>query len=592
MSTKSREETDGWMAALQSVLAQLPEQQQGGQVEADNFYDIPSEVQQLNRVGDIQGRHLPSLPHEIPNDAVEPSAEDAGKQKQQQKLGNKVKATKALAILFRFPRSSRGSSEDDSSIASRKRQSVDSSTNTDDVYQELPSPARSVTPYSSVESLGQVARSSSSTQTEDIYHVVISIPKGESGINHSRSNSEGLVSMPKPVAPQEDELPVYDFPSPTVRPLSCISLQSETEVTTSQNPFARLLSQSRARLFQPKPSTIPVVDTKSSLSLGPESLPAEIYDVPNPRRISVTFDNSVDECDSGQAEYDLVTTPPRAIAPLPQNANGSSAGNSNGPAPKQKLARYWQDKISEAGKQSNGQKNNSATTNCCIPVQNNDTASKETKSVGRSFSRLVTPRTPLTSLTELLTASSNEFGLIKPSALRNKFYKAQQSNGEVKTSTAVAASSRAHLESKESSNKTSSSVKKEPPPRPPAPARPLVMKKPNEAVNSTIAELNQQFLKRAANDSASITSSEGSNPPSPVGEQYKARWAYVAQTSLELSINSGEIVQVLAKNGPCWLVKARNKKGLVPKEYLVPLTSISNGNLWSFSSNGEAPIAV
>ena len=588
MSTKSREETDGWMAALQTVLAQVPEQV-GIAVEEDNFYDVPSEVQQqqLTRVGDIQGRHLPSLPHEIPNDAaVESSAapEDANKQQrqqQQQKLGNKVKGTKAFAILFRFPRSNRGSSEDDSSIASRKRQSVESSTNTDDVYQELPSPARSATPYSSGESLGGqfvTARSSSSTQTEEIYHDVISSPKG-SAIHHSRSNSDGLVAMTKPVAPLEDELPVYDIPSPTIRPLSCISLQNDTEVTTpSQNPFARLLSQSRARLFHPKPGVV-MPDISNSVG-SPESL--EVYDVPmvNPRRISVKFDNSVDDEDESAQNYDLVTTPPRAIAPLPPQQNGNCSA-----APKQKLARYWQDKISEAGKQT--QKSDSKSIKCCLPVQTN-----ETKSVGRSFSRLVTPRTPLASLTELLTSSSNE--LIKPSALRNKFSKLSSSNnGEVKNLTSTAALSRLPLESKELSKTDSDNVKKEPPPRPPAPPRPVVMKKPREAINSTIAELNQQFRKRANDSATSSTSSESSNPPSPVGEQYKARWAYVAQNSLELSINSGEIVQVLTKNGPCWLVKARNKKGLVPKEYLIPISAASsNGNLWSFSSNGESPIAV
>ena len=271
-----------------------------------------------------------------------------------------------------------------------------------------------------------------------------------------------------------------------------------------------------------------------------------------------------------------MTTPPRAIAPLPQNDA----------APKQKLARYWQGKISEAGKQTNSQtqKSDSKSTKCCIPDL---TSTSETKSVGRSFSRLVTPRTPLASLTELLTSSSNE--LIKPSALRNKFSKLQSTNNGEGKNLNAAASSRLVLESKEIS-KTDSN-KKEPPPRPPAPARPLVMKKPSEAINSTIAELNQQFMKRA-NDSASSKVSD-SSPPSPVGEQYKARWAYVAQNSLELSINSGEVIQVLTKSGPCWLVKARNKKGLVPKEYLVPLTSamttVSNGNLWLFSSSGESP---
>jgi hypothetical protein len=73
-----------------------------------------------------------------------------------------------------------------------------------------------------------------------------------------------------------------------------------------------------------------------------------------------------------------------------------------------------------------------------------------------------------------------------------------------------------------------------------------------------------------------------------VKEQYKARWAYVATNSFELSINSGEIVQVLSKSGANWLVQAKNKKGLVPQEYLVPLAS----QVLSLTKVGEAPITV
>ena len=52
---------------------------------------------------------------------------------------------------------------------------------------------------------------------------------------------------------------------------------------------------------------------------------------------------------------------------------------------------------------------------------------------------------------------------------------------------------------------------------------------------------------------------------------YKARWQYVPQNALEVSMNCGEMVQVICKSGPNWLVRIGKKKGLVPKEYLLPV---------------------
>lgn len=98
---------------------------------------------------------------------------------------------------------------------------------------------------------------------------------------------------------------------------------------------------------------------------------------------------------------------------------------------------------------------------------------------------------------------------------------------------------------------------------------------------------NGELIEQSSVESKII---KDTNMPSlkSVKDQYKARWAYVATNNLELSVNSGEIVQVLTKSGASWLVQARSKKGLVPKEYLVPIAA----NVFSLTKVGEAPITV
>jgi hypothetical protein len=144
----------------------------------------------------------------------------------------------------------------------------------------------------------------------------------------------------------------------------------------------------------------------------------------------------------------------------------------------------------------------------------------------------------------------------------------------------------------------SNSNKREPPPRPPAPIRSPLTIKTGESINLA-DELNRKLMRRVMKneevasgqlpiESKNMKDSTVTIISKPKKELYKARWAYVATNNLELSINSGEIVQVLTKSGASWLVQARNRKGLVPKEYLVPMAA----NALSLTKVGEAPITV
>ena len=80
MSTKSREETDGWITCLQSALSQTPETMEQRDLlddEEENVYDDPVEVQHQHsrpkaRLELIQGRHLPSVPSEEVNKTAKP----------------------------------------------------------------------------------------------------------------------------------------------------------------------------------------------------------------------------------------------------------------------------------------------------------------------------------------------------------------------------------------------------------------------------------------------------------------------------------------------------------------------------------------
>jgi len=488
MSTKSREETDGWITCLQSALSQTPETMEQRDLlddEEENVYDDPVEVQQQQsrpkaRLELIQGRHLPSVPSEEVNKTAKPLANSS--------------SSSLMATIFKFPRGHQKNStaDDPLIIVNNKRQSVDSSTDTDDLYQELPSPTRSATPYSSVESIHNGIQ-------DDIYDDASSARKPIKTVV-KKDSKLALLSVPD----DGKVLPVYDIPSPGIRPL----FQS-TDETDKSNSF-------------------PVA--------------AEVYDVPPPNPKRITPDPPVAEAPS----YDRLPTPPRSVtAPT---------------KPQHKMARFWQEKLGESSplfrKEPSPPK--------CLPLQQ-QVNGKETKSVGRSFSRVSVNRTPLTSLTELMASSSSSGGAqVSPGGSKTSVLKEKLAK-DIKSSF-----NRGPISPVISLN----NGKKEPPPRPPAPsaARPIT---------NLAAELSQQLAKRQQRqqqnslEEAEIKQKEEDlklvSPPSPTGEQFKARWAYVAENSSELSLNKGESVDVLSKNGPSWFVRVRNKKGLVPCEYLIPV---------------------
>lgn len=559
MSTKSREETEEWIVALQAILIQVGDSQdtKADKIDDDDdsFYnDIPENIQQRDiqsRMESIQGRNLPSLP----------AKEQEKTSQSQEKPINKVN----IRPFFQRGRSS--SSEEEQSF---KRQSVDSSTNTDDVYQELPSPTASGTPYSSLDSLKE--------SSEDIYYNV----EEKKNVTNNLESYENIQqsqrvpdrSLRWPTPPPEDDIPVYDIPSPTIRPLSTVSVKSENDETLNQSSFASLISQSRNIVLQRKISKSGSVTVVSSAP--------EVYDVPasKPRPISMTKESELET----SIAYDHVPTPLRTFIP-------SSEINVQPPPPTSqmnKLARSWKDKLDKP--LTNFKKESSPPTKC-LPKP-----STETKSVGRCFSRTSPPRTPLASLTELL-ASKNGV-VLKPSALKMNAanIKENTTTDPAGTSIGTKLGTKPSISLKPKvtvANNNSFINKKDPPPRPPAPIR--SPNKTSEPSNIT-DELSRKLMQRA------MKSEQGSEPVTKtevkdnatsglkeVKEQYKARWAYVATNPLELSINSGDIVHVISKTDPNWLVQApNNKKGLVPKDYLVPITK----KVLSLTKIGEAPITV
>uniref|UniRef100_A0A0P5VA83 Uncharacterized protein n=1 Tax=Daphnia magna TaxID=35525 RepID=A0A0P5VA83_9CRUS len=590
MSTKSRDETDEWIMALQAILVQVGDSFEltttKTNEDCDSDTDQPAENNKQkelqSRMESIQGRNLPSLP----------ASEQENKPPQLQKIA-KANNGSRMATLFRLRGKSSSSEEEQSS----KRQSVDSFTSAvDDVYQELPSPAASTTPYSSIENLKQ--------SSEDIYNSVqdvanisahdlptsatpaVSPVRGVS-IHHSRSLSDGLVTWPN--APPEN-LPVYDVPSPTIRPLSTLSTLSDEEGSNSATVVSKRQKRS-GFVFHQQSRKLSSFGSVNAVSDSPE-----VYDVPvtNPRRISMTEVES-----EALIAYDRVMTPPRTVVPAPEPSPPPSIA----PATK-KIVRYWQEKIGQADKpSSNIKKNTLSPPTKCLPKPSSveKVTLPETKSVGRCFSRTSPQRAPLASLTELLASSKN--GVQAPTTfsfqtnIANTNRNMTSSSGiKVGSKPGNTSNSTFNLGIKASNTDCSSTNKKEPPPRPPAPVRTPLANKASEPVNLA-DELNRQLMKRVIKNGELIEQSsveskiiKDTNMPSlkSVKDQYKARWAYVATNNLELSVNSGEIVQVLTKSGASWLVQARSKKGLVPKEYLVPIAA----NVFSLTKVGEAPITV
>ena len=442
--------------------------------------------------------------------------------------------------LFKFTRSRR-STQTSEEETSGKRQSFDSSSGTDDIYQELPSPTASLTPYSSIENLKNPIQQCNSA--EDIIHSEPDgsspdLPKENVSVGYLENYCDDSPKKTTTTSISESDLTLYDIPSPNIRPLSILSMHSEdgkqaTMSTTSS--FARQISLRRANLLGRKPPTI-------SSSIEPLPIPAlvpsdpvttcgtELYDVPASNR-PVAAD----------------AQPAIVMAPVVPEVG-------NQPTKIQRMAQYWQGKLNEGGFLA-------ATS-----VQKSESdlvQSKEIKSVGRSFSRPAIHRPALTSLTESLSPRATETTL-RPSQLINKITKeletinkgTDSSNNAIFPRGIKAYQSHPH-------------VKKEPPPRPPAPVR----TNPSPIAKVFTETASKVALQQKMEDIMNTSKFPSHNNNC---DQYRARWAYVAQNSLELSINSGEIVKAVTKCGPSWLVETRNKKGLVPKEYLIPVTGTGN----------------
>lgn len=596
MSTKSREETEEWIMALQAILIQVndPLESPTEKIDEDCYtdYDQPLEctkkTELQSRMESIQGRNLPSLPAtELENNLL-------------QQLNKTGKANGKMNTLFRFRGRSSSSEEEQQS----KRQSIESiASEVDEVYQELPSPVASTTPYSSVENLKE--------STEDIYNSVEDVrnsthdlPSNKNSavssvrggnIQHSRSLSDGLVTWPN--APPED-LPVYDIPSPTIRPLSTIGVLSDEAGSNGTTGLKNQRQETkRGFIFTQKSRN---QSSSGSVNAVSEYRP-EVYDVPanNPRRISIAENEN-----EALLAYDRVTTPPRTVIPHPEVKSPASPLAPT-PATK-KVARYWQEKVCQVDGPSNNFKKDTSPPTKCFPKPSSVEKVMplaEIKSVGRCFSRISPQRAPLASLTELLASSKNggDIQMIKPSAFKAKVANVNGSLTGIKETGGKQGKmsySTFNPGVKASNIDNSNSNKREPPPRPPAPIRSPLTIKTGESINLA-DELNRKLMRRVMKneevasgqlptESKNMKDSTVTIISKPKKELYKARWAYVATNNLELSINSGEIVQVLTKSGASWLVQARNRKGLVPKEYLVPMAA----NALSLTKVGEAPITV
>lgn len=575
MSTKSREETEEWISSIQAILVQVSDSQDikadktdDDDDDIDSVYEEPSgntpQRELQNRMDSIQGRNLPSLPPAM-------EKQDTIPLQSQEKSSSKANYGNILT-LSRIQRGRSSSSSEEEKLL--KRQSVDNSTNTDEVYQELPSPTASGTPYSSIESLQR--------SSEELYYNVEDMCKKPNSGQKENINSDSIVSARSnqvpdrsvhwPSPPTEEDLSVYDIPSPTIRPLSSISVMSNEGEKTNKPTFASQIVQKRNFVLNQQARKISCSGPVTVVVNDPE-----VYDVPasNPRPISMTKEIEPEALKA----YNRVPTPPRTVIPPPETNPPSP------PSTRNKLARTWKEKLDNP---LNSFKKESSPTKC-LPKP-----SAEVKSVGRCFSKTTSPRAPLTSLTELLASSKNG-GNLKPSAL-----KSNAANQSVQTGSSVGnklvikpnITLKPQITEVAKNDNNSTTCKKEPPPRPPAPIRLPLSKKTSEPVN-VADELNRKLMQRAMknrelDETSEAVAKETSTNSMELKEQYKARWAFVATNHLELSINSGEIVQVLSKRSENWLIQCRNKKGLVPKDYLVPLTT----NALSLTKIGEPPITV
>lgn len=534
LSTKSRDETENWIVALQAVLDEVVETDKMD--EYNEVYEQPQvnhhQMDLQGRLECIQARNLPSLP-------AEPS-----QQKPQLPLPNRLPAP------IQFEKSQSSSSEE-----SIKRQSVDSSTNTDDeLYQVLPSPAASTTPYSSVENL--------KPSDEEIYNSIEDNKCSTSeNINSTYLNERRPPSQLEWPGPPSEE--VYDIPSPTVRPLN--TKNSNGSATTENNSFSTIALQRKETFSQQLQKAFRTSTTVSNTR--------GVYDIPpsNPRPVLSAKDKKLFKIEPKEqievsTEYDCVSNPPRSItSSIPIHPTTSKSTTNL-----QEKKNLYQLKPLSTFKKDPPTK--------CLPKP-----STEIKSVGRCFSRVSPQRIPLTSLTEIITSSKIGTEL-KPSSIKKEV---SSVDGKVITPPVVKVSSQqtkflnSLLESRViTKSDIVDTAKKVPPTRPPPPVRTFKERKIVES-NVAMDELSQHLMKRALKikETENLTTeikSEDSLENSNKGatkERYRARLAYIASNIMEVSVNKDEIVQVLTKTEVNWLVQARNKKGLIPKEYLVPVST-------------------
>lgn len=535
MSTKSREETEAWITALRSVISQPPKAilvEEAANDQEENVYDDPVEMQRhqerKEHPGPIQDRTLPSVPSGTKATVKSDSSSNSGKV--------------LMANIFKFPRSRNGTT---TQSGSSKRQSVERGTSTDDLYQELPSPVRSCTPYSSIDSNmdGGVAQAE---EEEAIYHDVHSstlsrpvcpVPTGGKSKSQEVLNQGDVNGSPR-VPPiffngLDGSLPVYDIPSPTIRPVV-------EEFVRETDSVALIKSKS-----QLQPMILPAMPS------SPAAM--EVYDVPAANPKPVPLESERLRHPTGEAiviEHATISPPP--VTPTETVA-----------IKQQKISRVWLDKVGET---SSFRKELSPPK--CLPLRL--TQPPMTKSVGRSFSKTSTQRPPLAPLTELKAKVAKD-NKAEMETFQNSFNKGSTTN--------TASSPTAY-----------SSSKKEAPPRPPAPPARLHLKPTADAtgVRSVMAELNQHVAKRQQRQISQNITPEAllSNKDNvSLSEKYKTRFAYVAQKNEEISLTTGEHVDVLSKNGLRWLVRTVNsKQGFVPRDYLIPLTTANPNSHFSNES--------
>ena len=370
----------------------------------------------------------------------------------------------------------------------------------------------------------------------------------------SSTQSEGSLSKRQSVNSNFNEEDIYHDPmtpndSKNATPYDSVeSLEQNKETAEVYNCPERQTVEAPAgfeELLKNMKSALKTVSSGHSDTLiqNPEesSPPAAVYDTPSPTLRPLSPNNEInsfanlilqnqakvlrrlsDSQNGGIQHYDVPTSNQKIEPPVeelatydhvvsPPRAVKATPVIVETPKAK-KMAQFWQEKVSiQMDKSKSPVK----------PSQTKETPTiKETQSVGRSFGR-GPQRMPLSAVPE-----NSE----KPASV-----------AEV-----IASFKSVHLSNKQSIPLSNISPnKKDPPPRPPAP---LLPKGPQTAPSNALEET------KPAND-----------------KMHTARWAYVAQNPLELSLNKGEVVQVMNSAGPSWFVRStrNNKKGLVPREYLV-----------------------